>query len=91
MLDLYITNRPSLTKEMNTIPNISDHEGAIVADASITPFKSEKLPRKYFLYSKANWPKMQEDIANVSEIFFDTANERAVNQNWEIFNMYLQK
>ena len=85
VLDLYITNRPSLTKEMNTIPNISDHEGAIVVDASITPFKSEKPPRKYFLYSKANWPKMKENISNFSENFLDTANERTVNQNWVIF------
>ena len=39
ILDLYITNRPGLVKSINTVPNISDHEGAIVVDSAITPTK----------------------------------------------------
>ena len=33
ILDLYITNKPQLVKAMNTVPNISDHEGAVLVDS----------------------------------------------------------
>ena len=37
VLDLYITNRPTLVKTINTVPNISDHEGAVLVDSNIKP------------------------------------------------------
>ena len=50
ILELYITNRPALVKSINTVPNISDHEGAIVVDSAITPVvnKKHKEPFTYF-------------------------------------------
>ena len=53
ILDLYITNKPSLTKCMNTVPNISDHEGAILVDGVIKASFTKKKPKKYHLFSKA--------------------------------------
>ena len=83
ILDLYITNRPTLTKEINTIPNISDHEGAILVDASITPMATMKPPRKCLLFSKANWPKMKDDMQIFTDEFLETANAKSLNENWE--------
>ena len=37
LLDLFITNQPSLVKSMSTVPSMSDHDGAIVADSDVTP------------------------------------------------------
>ena len=32
VLDLFITNKPTLVRNMDTTPSISDHESAIIAD-----------------------------------------------------------
>ena len=48
VLDLYITNRPSLIKTIVTVPGISDHDGAILVDSDIVPAYSKKKPRKCY-------------------------------------------
>ena len=82
ILDLYITNRPALVKSINTVPNISDHEGAIVVDSAITPVLNKKTQRTIHLFSKADWNNMRKEIELFSEKFINTHLDHTVNENW---------
>ena len=59
LLDLYCTNRPTLVKSITTVPNISDHDGAIVADTDIIPKINKKKPREYSVWSQANGERLK--------------------------------
>ena len=83
VLDLYITNRPSLMKTITTISSISDHDGAILVDSDIVPAYSKKKPRKTFIFSKANWSKMKEDASTFVTSFLEALPETSVDENWE--------
>ena len=45
MLDLFITNKPTLVRNMDTTPRISDHENAIIADRYLKLVITTKPPR----------------------------------------------
>ncbi len=83
ILDLYITNRPSPVKTITTVPSISDHEGAIVADSDIDPLSIKKKPRKYFIFAQAKWGQMKEDAAKFADSYLTTCTRRTVDENWE--------
>ena len=82
-LDLYITNRPSLVKAIDVVPNISDHDAAIIADSNITAVTSKKTPRIHHVFSRANWPAMKEDITKMSHVFLANHGLKSVDDNWE--------
>ena len=52
VLDLFITNKPSLVKSVYNVPNISDHEGAILVDSNIRASITIRKPRSYPLFQK---------------------------------------
>ena len=58
-LDLFFTSNPSLIKECNTIPGISDHD-MIVTDCYFKPTLSKPKRREIFLYKKANWENIKK-------------------------------
>ena len=84
ILDLYITNRPSFVKSVTAVPNISDHEAATLADSNISAYVTKKKPRTHLLFSKADWPKIKEDILSLATSFTDEHKSRSVDGNWEI-------
>ena len=90
VLDLYITNRPSLVKSISNVPNISDHEAAIIVDSNIRPVFIKSKPRSYHLFSKADWTKMKEDINSFSPKFLNSVNDKSVNENWTEIKTVIQ-
>ena len=62
---LYISNRPALAKSVDTVPSISDHDGAIVVDSNILAVLNQKTPMKACIFSKAQWNSMKTDVTNV--------------------------
>ena len=91
VLDLFITNKPSLVKNFCNIPNISDHEGAILADTNIRPSFIKKKPQPYLLLSKANWDKMKCEMSAFSAEFHKQSSLKSVDENWDLFKNALQK
>ena len=83
VLDLYITNKPSLMKTITTIPSISDHDGTILVDSDIVPAYSKKKPRKMFVFAKTNWSKMKEDASTFVTSFLEALPETSVDENCE--------
>ena len=52
-------------KTINNVPNISDHEGAILVDSSIKPLYeyNEEKTQTYLLMSSAEGPAFKEEVA----------------------------
>ena len=66
MLDLVFTNNPSFVKTSTSVPGISDR-AMIVTDIDILPQFIRQKPRKFFIFSKANWDGITNDIKRLSE------------------------
>ena len=81
ILDLYITNRLTLFKYICTVPSISDHDGAIVADSDIIPTYNKKTQRKYFVSAHAKWTKIKQDVVTFTEEFLISYMDNSVNDN----------
>ena len=70
MLNLFITNKPTLVKNMDTTPSISHHESAITT----------KPPLRVFVWAQANWQKMKSDIHLFASTF--SMNDETVDDGW---------
>ncbi|CAG2212034.1 unnamed protein product [Mytilus edulis] len=65
LLDIVLTTNPSLVKTSKNTPGISDHE-MIVTDCDTKPYYQRSKPRKCYIYSKANWNTIKEEISITS-------------------------
>ena len=83
VLDLHITCRPTLVKTTTVVQRISDHDGAIVVDSTQSPVINRKSPRKVFVFSKAWWLKMKEDMQSWSQGFTRALYDHTVEDNWK--------
>ena len=84
MLDLVFTNNPSTVKTSASVPGISDH-AMIVTDINIIPQYIRQRPRRFYIYSKANWENIQVDICQLSESFKSAVNHSSVEELWNTF------
>ena len=66
MLNVVFTNNPSTVKTSTSIPGISDH-AMIVTDIDIIPQYVKQRQRKFYIFSKANWDNIQEDMCKISD------------------------
>ena len=66
VLHLVFTNNPSLIKNSQSIPGISDH-AMVVTDSNVKPIYNKQEPRKVYLFSKANWEEIKKACVNLSE------------------------
>ena len=87
VLDLYLTNNPTLVKGTYTIPGISDHD-IIVIDSIIKPVIQRKQPQTIYKFSNANWEDAKKDTATFSASFIDN-NTNDVHTNWDILKAHL--
>ncbi len=88
VLDLFCTNKPTLTKHVSVIPGISDH-GIVVADSDIKPQHNKKPPRKIHLFSKADWSKLKEDTLKFQQSYLETEGNKDVEECWQDIKSYL--
>ena len=69
LLDIFITNRPSLLNKCTPIPGLSDHD-IVFVDSNITPARQKPPRRLIRLWKKVNLPKMQADLkSNLQSVF----------------------
>ena len=80
VLDLFITNKPTLVRNMDTTPSISDHESAIIADCYLKPVITTKPPRRVFVWAQASWQKMKADIHRFASTF--SMRDKTVDDGW---------
>ena len=83
ILDLIFTSIPDLVEKCKVAPGISDHDGMPVADIGLHPQQNTKAPRSVPLYNKADWEKIQSDLSEAEETFFQNSPaENTVTENW---------
>ena len=66
LLDLVFTSNATLTKSSTNIPGISDH-AIIVTDMDTKPYHQKNIPRKSYIWRKANWQKIEEDLEHLTD------------------------
>ena len=72
------------------IPGLSDHD-IIITDAMIKPTYNKNKSQKRYLYSKANWDKVDNEIANIFvEIDQMEKDQIDINTIWETFKRKLK-
>ncbi len=89
-LDLLCTNKPSLVKNIVTLPGISDHD-AIIADSDIKPAHNKKNPRNIPVFSKADWTSMKCETNIFSADFLASYKNQSVDCNWTSIKAFINE
>ena len=74
-------------EQCTTVPRFSDHD-AVVLDLTNLCTSHNKHERKIYLYNRANWNAIRDEISVVSDMYFNLNknNTRSVEQNWNFFH-----
>ena len=87
ILDLFLSNRPSLVSSTNALPGISDHDIVLIT-TDIMPRRKKPIRRKIYLWKHANLTDMkQECLAFRKE--FDEKSSRPVTEMWDDVKQFL--
>lgn len=85
ILDLVLTSHPGHITNCEVTAGISDHD-AVTFLLNSTPKRTKKMPRKIYLFSKANIPNLQSAIDTWQQDFLSSnPGSRSVQENWDIF------
>ena len=84
ILDLFITNSPTLVDSVSVVPGIADHQ-AVLAVVRLRPSIQKVKPRTVHLCSKANWDGMKEDMLTFQSTFLSTCEGKSTEQLWQEF------
>ena len=60
ILDLFLTNNPTLTQQVKVIPGLSDHD-SVLEDSLLCPLSPRKACRKVYLHKKADFQSFISD------------------------------
>ena len=91
VLDLFCTNKPSFVKTIDTIPRISDHDGIILVDMTLTAQINKKPQRRVPVWSKADWDSMKTGTTAFCDDFIRMGKDHSVESNWELLASHLKK
>lgn len=84
ILDLVLVSTPDLVKSIQCVDGVSDHKTLLIG-LSI-PIPTRQPLNKYIRdYNKADFPKINDELADFHETFFHSAASRTVEQNWLLF------
>ena len=70
VLDLFVTNRPTLINRCEVIPGISDHE-VVFVNINIYPARCKPVKRKIYLWNKAN----TDQISTMLQAYYSHFNQ----------------
>ena len=85
ILDVIITNRPTLVNKCINIPGLSDHD-AILLDSNVIPSRQKPVRRLIHLWKQADLSGMKKDLADFSTEFTEIHNINSpVDQLWTAF------
>ena len=86
LLDISLTNRPSLIRTCKSLPGISYHE-IVYVESHVSAKYQRPIKRKIWLWSKADLPSMKEDMNSFSDEFMDKFSIDAdVDTMWTEFS-----
>ena len=86
LLDLTFTSNPSIDKNSTSIPGLSDHD-MVVTDFKTKPQKSKENPVTYYIYTKAKWENIGNDLdlllVNIKGDYKNNANVETLWSNFK--------
>lgn len=89
ILDLLLTNYPSIVNNIETIPPIGEADHDIVfTECNVSLRRCKNKPRETLKYSKANWSNIKEDLAKTYDQITN-ANYDNIDDMWNIFKSNL--
>ena len=91
VLDLVFTNNPTLVRNSESLPGISDH-CMIVTDIYVKPITNHPKPRKIFLFKKAKWDAIKKDIESVvPKLQTLNQGDADINEMWTELRSCIEK
>ncbi|XP_033628827.1 uncharacterized protein LOC117291298 [Asterias rubens] len=85
ILDLVLSTHPNYIEKCKVVPGISDHE-VVLFTLNLKPKLNKKVPRKVYLYGKANMENLRADMTNFQDSFLNSdPDSRNVQTNWNMF------
>lgn len=89
ILDLFLTNRPSLVSRCTCLPGIGDHD-IVYIESDVTPRRNKPVRRKIFLWKRVKNMDMREECAVFQEQFLDQYSpESKVQDMWRDIKDFL--
>lgn len=67
ILDIFLTNRPSLVNRCEPVPGVSDHDVAVYVNSDILPKRQRPIQRKIHIWRKADTEQIQEELATFAD------------------------
>jgi len=84
ILDIFLTNRPSLVNCCNVVPGISDHEAIVVQSSIVAPLQTTQ--HNIYLWNKADNRGMKDTALNLCNSFLENYSVSTnVEVLWEQF------
>ena len=71
LLDLVFVSNPTLVKSLVNVPGISDHD-IIITDFETKVHHQSNIKRKCYIYSKANWDNIHDDLTKTDKTIRQT-------------------
>ncbi|KAK3088381.1 hypothetical protein FSP39_018443 [Pinctada imbricata] len=88
LLDLVLVTNPTLVKSSVNVPGNSDID-IIITDFETKVHHQKLKPRKCYIYSRANWDKVNSDLSDLENTIRDQKNKGStVEQLWDLRNAY---
>ena len=85
-LDLLCMTNPSFVNRIETLPPIggSDHD-IVFSEINLALPKIKQQPHKTFVYKKADWKKIEEDLTNCYKNIKENQNKMSLDELWTTF------
>ena len=91
ILDLFFTSNPTLVERSSVVPGISDHDGIPIVIISCKPRIIKQMPRKIYMYHKADLQALKIDIMKWSDEFkLRDTSVNTVNEMFQEFQTVLE-
>jgi len=85
LLDILLTNRPSLMGRVDRVPGVSDHQG-VLASSLIKARYRRPVKRKIFLWNRCDVGAVKDNMASFTEHFLlENDVNKSVNRLWSTF------
>ena len=85
LLDILLTNRPSLMGRVDRVPGVSDHQG-VLASSLVKARYRRPVKRKIYLWNRSDTDSIRDEMASFSHRFtLDYSIHTPVNQLWITF------
>lgn len=82
ILDLVFTTCPSLITKSEVYPGMSDHN-IVITDIKLKASTNKKIPRNVFIFKKANFEGLKDEISSQYSKFKQDFNHQTIEQNWQ--------